>query len=123
MNKKKTKESPLLRLYAKVCVEITSREDEKRWKRFLKNYFPNHYASSLLEKDLLISEAAKKKGKCRLIGVSPNGYGYITHRLAYYGGYCEVSDFEEFIKTGCYKTIVKQGVKLDQGSPEIVKEC
>ena len=110
--------------YSKVFIQIESRDDEKKWKKFLKHYFPNHYASKLLDSDLVIDKEARHSGHAytnKSIAVSPKGYGYITFRFAYLGGYQEVNDFDEFELTACYKAIVAQGVVLDAGRPEIIE--
>ena len=33
-----------------VYVEIETKEDEAKWKEFLREYFPNHYAIDMLDK-------------------------------------------------------------------------
>lgn len=109
--------------YEKVYVQIESKEDEKKWKKFLKKYFPNHYASSLLDDDLVIDVNRKNKGKwytSKNVGVDKDGYGYIPTRYAYYGGYHFIKDFEEFKYTLCYRNIIKQGISYSQGEVEII---
>ena len=110
-----------LATFMEVCIEITSREDEKKWKKFLHHYFPNHYASGILEKDLVLVITNKHKGHVsKLIGISPSGFGWLSHMLAHYGGSQEIKDFEEFKKTACYKAIRKQGVFYGEGNPSVV---
>ena len=117
-NKARDKE---LATFEEVCIEITSREDEKKWKRFLHRYFPNHYASRILGEDLVVTITNKRNGYVsKLIGVSPRGFGWLSHMLAHYGGSHEIKDFNEFKKTACYKTIRKQGVFYGEGSPSVV---
>ena len=118
----KPKKSPV-ESFVKVFVQIESRDDETKWKEFFKTYFPNHYAKRLLDEDLVIDVVARHSGKAyqnKSVAVSPGGYGYISLRFAYYGGYQEVRDFEEFKLTACYKSIVAQGVTLEVGEPEVI---
>ena len=113
-----------LSTFLKVFVQIESKNDEKKWKNFLGHFFPNHYASKLLDSDLVIEREARHSGHAytnKSIAVSPKGYGYITFRFAYLGGYQEVNNFDEFKLTACYKAIVAQGVVLDTGRPEIIE--
>ena len=112
-----------IRTYRKVYVEIKSREDETKWKDFFKKYFPNHYAKELLNDDLLIDVEAYHRChsyETKAIAISPSGYGYISLRLASYGHYPEVKDFEEFKLTACYRTIIAQGVTLEEGTPNFI---
>ena len=109
--------------YNKVFVQIESREDETKWKDFFRKYFPNHYAKKILDEDLVIDVIARHSGHAyenKSVAVSSSGYGYISLRFAYYGGYQEVKDFEEFKLTACYKSIVAQGVTLDVGKPKVI---
>ena len=120
---KRINEKEALETFDKVYVQIESKEDESKWKEFLKRYFPNHYASKLLDDDLVIDVAARYSGHAyenKSVAVSPNGYGYIILRLADWGGYEEVNNFEEFELTACYKAILAQGVTLEVGRPGIV---
>ena len=96
----------------KACIRIKTKEDERRWKEFLDTYFPNHYSKRILRKDLTKSSS--------LIGISPKGYGYITHRLAHYGQYEEIKDFHQFQATHCYRAILSQGPSLEEGDVEII---
>ena len=96
----------------KACIQIKTKEDERRWKEFLSTYFPNHYSKRILRKDLTKSPS--------LIGISPKGYGYITHRLAHYGQYQEIKDFSQFQATHCYRAILSQGPSLEEGDVEII---
>ena len=117
------KEKQPIETYEKVFVQIESREDEEKWKSFLKHYFPNHYAQKLLEEDLVIDVIARHSGHAydnKSIAVSPKGYGGISLRFAYNGGYQEVNNFEEFKLTACYKNILAQGVALEKGQPKII---
>ena len=92
---------------SRIYLYITSRKDEKKWKKFLKHYFPNHYASSLLEEDLLN----------RRIGVVPNGFGLLAAMCIREGGFKRIYNFIEFKKTLCYKEILSNGVSLSKGEP------
>lgn len=100
----------------RVCISIKTKEDEKKWKEFLSYHFPNHYASSILKEDLIDNGFWSKR-----IGVSPEGYGWISARFSHYGKFIEVDNFEEFKKTSCYQTIIDNGVILDKGSPILIK--
>lgn len=116
-------EKTLLKDYDKIFVQIKSKEDETKWKLFLKHYFPNHYASRLLGDDLVIDVDSKNAGRGYInksVAVSTKGYGYITFKFADLGGYKEVNDFEEFKLTRCYENILAQGVTFDVGKPEII---
>lgn len=113
----KAREKELARS-AEVCIEITSKEDEKKWKSFLHHYFPNHYASGILKEDLVFDSETHI---CKLIGISPKGFGWLSHMLAHYGGYEQIYSFDEFKKTDCYKTIRKQGISLEEGCPDVVR--
>lgn len=107
----------------KICIEITSKEDEKKWKEFLRIYFPNHYAKDILNKDLVIDVESAKLGLpylSKMIGVSETGFGYLNAKFAYYGGYERVKDFEEFKSTDCYRIIIKNGVSYKEGEPEVI---
>ena len=108
----------------KIIVQIKSKEDEIKWKAFLRKYFPNHYASSILDKDLVIDIDAYRSGRgyqSKTIGVAIDGFGYISMRLAHYGNYYEVNDFIEFMDTSCYQIIIKNGPSYSEGTPEIIK--
>ena len=105
-----------------VYLEITSREDEKKWKEFLKHYFPNHYASRILKQDLVV-EDVNKQHRVKRIGVSPDGYGWLSAMCICFGRpgrYIPVKDFDEFQTTEVYLSIIKQGVKLDEGEPSVI---
>ena len=122
MNKATKRNS--IETFGKVYVQIKSKEDETKWKVFLKEYFPNHYASKLLDDNLVIDMDAFYSGRAyqnKSIAVSPNGYGAISLRFAHYGGYQQVDNFEEFKLTSCYNTIIKNGPFLGKGTPEIIK--
>ena len=96
---------------SKVYVYIKTKQDEKKWKEFLGHYFPNHYASKILKQDLLST-----KERVNRLGVSPDGFGWLSQMIAGLGTYLEVQDFEEFKKTYCYKQIVKNGVGYKEGN-------
>ena len=136
MKKEKVRKAALVRLakpnqkveslesFDKVIVEIKSKEDEQLWKQFLKKYFPNHYASGILNEDLVIDMDLANKGKAyesKSIGIDEDGFGYLSFKLAYFGGFKEVANFEEFTKTKCYKAIINNGVSLKVGEPKVVK--
>ena len=113
---KRINEKQALETFYKVYVQIESKEDESKWKEFLKQYFPNHYASKLLEDDLIIDVIARYSGQAytnKSVAVSPSGYGYINLRFACFGGYQEVNNFEEFKLTACYKSIIARGVTFE----------
>ena len=104
-----------------VYLEIKSKEDEKKWKEFLRHYFPNHYASSILDEDLVVQEP----DKCHIskrIGVGVDGFGWLSGMCLHYGReyFIHVEDFEEFMKTDIYKAIVDNGPTLKEGSPQII---
>ena len=118
-----TKKTDSKKDYDNIFVQIKSKDDEAKWKDFLSYYFPNHYASTLLNEDLVIDIEAYCKGNGYInksIAVSPSGYGYITLRFANFGGYEEVDNFEVFKLTNCYKTIVNQGKKFEVGMPTVI---
>ena len=99
----------------RVYVCIKSKEDESKWKQFLAFYFPNHYAKEMLNEDLVSSSTSSKR-----IGLDPNGYGWLSFLCKTYGGFKEVEDFKEFKTTDCYKQIIANGIKLDEGEPSVV---
>ena len=105
-----------------VYLEITSREDEKKWKKFLKHYFPNHYASKILGYDLVVENPFEIHPPKR-IAVNVNGYGWIAMMivcLSAKGSYIPVKDFDEFMQTDIYKQIVANGPTLEKGKPQCV---
>ena len=111
--------------HQEVYVEIESIEDETKWKKFLKHHFPNHYAVDILDKNLVTEPSDRFGGrKVHRIGVGIQGFGYLSARCMIVGKrsgvYIKVKDFEEFKETDVYKTIVKQGPKLEKGSPNII---
>ena len=108
-----------------VYVEIETKEDEAKWKEFLRKYFPNHYAIEILEKNLVTEPPDQFGGqKVHRIGVGRYGFGYLSARCMIVGkrsgAYIKVKDFEEFKETEVYKSIVKQGPKVGKGSPNIM---
>ena len=93
-----------------VYLEITSREDEKKWKEFLRHYFPNHYASSILDEDLVVSKS-KSLRKVKRIGISVDGYGWLSATILFLcpkEHFVHVNDFNEFMTTDVYKEIVSR---------------
>lgn len=105
-----------------VYLEITSKKDEKKWKRFLKHYFPNHYASKILEENLVVENPTKGHISKR-IGVSVDGFGWLSSMILHYapkGYYIEVANFEEFKKTEIYKQIIINGPMFGEGEPQCV---
>ena len=99
----------------RICVYIKSKEDEQKWKEFLGHYFPNHYAKEILNQDLISTPSSSKR-----IGVEPSGFGWLSLLCKTYGGFIEVKDFDEFKTTDCYKQIIANGIKLDEGEPSVV---
>ena len=105
-----------------IYLEITSKEDEKRWKEFLSFYFPNHYAKGILDTDLVI-ENPDIGHYSKRIGVSVDGYGYLSSMCLHYGPkeqFQYVDNFIEFMNTDVYHSIIDNGPKLTSGSPEII---
>lgn len=103
-------------------LEITSREDEKKWKEFLSHYFPNHYAKEILERNLVV-ETGKGCHISKRIGIGVNGYGWLSGMCLFYGGpekFKNIKNFEEFKETEIYKEIVKRGPTLKEGEPEVI---
>ena len=111
--------------YQEVYVEIETKEDEAKWKEFLRYHFPNHYAVDILDKNL-VTEPPDQFGaqKVHRIGVGIHGFGYLSAHCMIVGKrsgvYIKVKDFEEFKETDVYKAIVDQGPKLEKGSPAII---
>ena len=106
-----------------VYFEIKSRKDEKKWKEFLRQYFPNHYAIGLLEEDLIVEEKCYCRPS-RIISVGTHGFGWLSLTCLYYGGpklYVHVNDFEEFKQTNIYKEIVDNGPMLGEGEPQVIR--
>lgn len=108
-----------------VYVEIETKEDEAKWKEFLRSYFPNHYAIPILDRNLVTESTDNYKVKvAHRIGVGKNGFGFLSAQCMIVGKrngvYVEVKDFEEFKKTEVYKSIVEQGPKLEKGSLSII---
>ena len=103
-------------------LEIISREDEKKWKEFLRHYFPNHYASKILDEDLVV-ENPKEGHISKRIGVSVKGFGWLSGMILHYAPreyHIPVKDFEDFKKTDIYKEIVANGPTFEVGSPQCV---
>ena len=74
-------------IYKKACCMYAgykTKEDEKKWKEFLSYHFPNHYASSILKEDLIDNGFWSKR-----IGVSPEGYGWISARFSHCGKFID----------------------------------
>ena len=97
---------------SKVYVYIKTKRDEKKWKEFLYQYFPNHYASKILKEDLISTNECAKR-----IGINPKGFGWLSQMIARLGTYLKVNDFNEFKKTRCYKQIIKNGINYEEGEP------
>lgn len=108
-------------------VHIKTKEDEKKWKSLLKKYFPNYYASGLLDEDLL--EKPTKDGffQSKRIGIGVNGYGLLSAMCLCKARshFVQVKDFEEFKETDIYQQIINNGPSLDIGEPRIIsaKDC
>ena len=103
-------------------LEIQNKEDERKWKEFLKTYFPNHYAKGLLNDDLVI-ENPDKSHNLKIIGVNEDGYGYLAIRCLLEAKsitYIKVKDFEEFTQLDIYKNIINRGPIASKGEPRIV---
>ena len=103
-------------------VYIKTEEDEKKWKSFLKEYFPNHYASALLSRDLV--ERPNKDGsiQSKRLGIGVNGYGWLSAMCLCKARshYVQVKDFEEFKQTEIYKQIINNGLSYEVGEPRII---
>lgn len=103
-------------------VVIETEEDEKKWKEFLIEYFPNHYASKLLKKDLKTQRNSDGSAYVRRIAVGTDGFGLLSGMCLHYGKdhYFPVKDFEEFAKTDIYQQIVNNGPSLEVGEPKVI---
>ena len=91
-------------------VYIKTEEDEKKWKEILRHYFPNHYASSILDKGLVVSKS-KKTRKVKRIGISVYGYGWLSATMLFLcpkEHFVHINDFNEFMTTDVYKEIVSR---------------
>ena len=111
--------------YQEVYVEIETKEDEAKWKEFLRHHFPNHYAIGILDENLVTEPPDQYGGqKVHRIGVGIHGFGYLSAHCMIVGKrsgvYIKVKNFDEFKETDVYKAIVKQGPKLEKGSPVII---
>lgn len=105
-----------------VYLEITSKEDEKKWKEFLGHYFPNHYAKDILNRDLVVIQS-KERHQSKRIGIDVNGFGWLSSMCLHYGDpelFIQVKDFEEFKETDVYKHIVNTGPSFEEGEPRII---
>ena len=113
--------------WKEVFVYIKTEEDEKKWKSFLKEYFPNHYASGLLNEDLV--EHLNKDGsiQSKRLGIGVDGYGWLSIMCLCKARnhYIQVKDFEEFKKTEIYQQIIDNGPSLAVGEPRVIsnKDC
>ncbi len=96
---------------------ISSYEDEKKWKEFLKTYFPNHYAIKLLDQDLVVEPSHPWPRPHKRIAVGLTGFGHLP-KFIFYGApelYVPVKDFYEFKKTDIYRDIVLRGPMFNEG--------
>jgi len=91
---------------------VKTKEDEKKWKEFLRFYFPKHYAISILDRDWLENP--------RRIAVDIDGFGYIGTAVLQTYYFKPVKDFEDFMDTTCYKMIVARGVYKKRGKVTVV---
>ena len=84
---------------------VTSKEDENKWKEFLGRYFPNCFASEILNKNLL--KGQKRRG-LHAIGVNINGYGFVPMMCICKckSSLMQVKGFEQFTQTNLYKGII-----------------
>ncbi len=89
-------------------VHIKTKEDEKKWKSFLKEYFPNHYASTLLNEDLVEHKIKRGLMQVKRLAVAVNGYGWLSPMCLCKerSHFIQVKDFEEFQKTDIYSQII-----------------
>ena len=105
-----------------VYLEIASKEDEKKWKEFLRYYFPNHYAKDILDKDLVV-EQTDGWHESKRIGVSVDGFGWLSAMCLHYAPkelFIPIDNFDEFMKTDIYQQIVSRGPTFEVGSPQII---
>ncbi len=105
-----------------VYFEIASKEDETKWKEFLRYYFPNHYAKEILDDDLVV-DISKDHRLVKRIAVGIDGYGWLSAMCLHYGGpelFIHINDFEEFKSTSIYKEIIKLGINYRVGEPQVI---
>ena len=103
-------------------VEIETKDDEKKWKAFFRTYFPNHYASGLLNEDLVSKLNKDDSFTVRIIAVGVDGFGLLSCMCLHYARshYVRVADFEEFKQTDIYQQIIDNGPSLKVGEPRII---
>ena len=102
-----------------VYFRVSSKEDEKKWKEFLKHYFPNCYASEILKRDWY---KGHNGGGLQAISVDIDAYG-LTSMICVCRArhlFQRVESFEEFKETDVYKYIVSRGPTLEAGEPKVV---
>ena len=103
-------------------VRVQTKEDEKKWKSFLKEYFPNHYASGLLNEDLVERQNEDGFIQTKRLGIGVNGYGWLSAMCLCNARshYVQVKDFEGFVQTDIYKQIINNGPSYEVGEPRII---
>lgn len=108
-------------------VYIQTKEDEKKWKSFLKEYFPNHYASGLLNEDLVEHQNEDGTIQTKRLGIGVDGYGWLSAMCLCMARshFVRAKDFEEFTQTDIYKQIVDNGPMQEIGEPRVIsaKDC